>query len=263
MLAEAVAKSAEPVVVVVDALDEAEDTGLPAAVNRLYLPRTLPEGAFFVLTSRPERDYRLDVDHLTEIWVREDDPQNLRDVGRYVEGFLDAHADSMPERLSAWQLDREAFVDELARLSEGNFMYLVYVLPEIAGGQLSRATVGAFTELPRGLDGYYRRHWRDMKAADEQRFERHQRPVLCFLAISREPVTSPQLMSWTGLDPGAVKGVLGEWREFLDEAHEGEAEPRWRLYHRSFAEFLDREENLRWYHERIAETALAKIPGFL
>ena len=47
-----------PVVVVVDALDEAEDTALPAAANRLYLPRALPEGVFFVLTTREEADYR-------------------------------------------------------------------------------------------------------------------------------------------------------------------------------------------------------------
>ena len=139
-----------------------------------------------------------------------------------MEAFLDAHADSMPARMAEWEVDREEFVEEQPALSEGNFMYLVYVLPEIAGGQLSRETVGAFTDLPRGLNGYYRRHWRDMKAADPQRFARHQRPVLCFLAISREPVTSPQLMSWTALDPGAMKGVLGEWREFLDE-DEGEA----------------------------------------
>ena len=36
---------------------------------------------------------------------------------------------------------------------------------------------------------------------------------------------------------------------------------RYRIYHRSFAEFLDDEENLRWYHEQIAQTALAKVPG--
>lgn len=31
----------------------------------------------------------------------------------------------------------------------------------------------------------------------------------------------------------------------------------------SFAEFLDEHEDLRWYHDKLASAALAKIPGFL
>ena len=101
-----------------------------------------------------------------------------------------------------------------------------------------------------------------MKDADPVRFATRQRPVLCFLATSREPVTIPQLMEWTSLEPGDIRGVVDEWREFLNE-DEGTKPPRYRIYHRSFAEFLDEQENLRWYHAQIAETALAKIPGFL
>lgn len=29
----------------------------------------------------------------------------------------------------------------------------------------------------------------------------------------------------------------------------------------SFAEFLDEHEDLRWYHDKLASAALAKIPG--
>ena len=88
------ARAASRVVVVVDALDEAEDTGLAPSANRLYLPRSLPEGGFFVVTTREEDDYRLDVDNNSEIWIRDQDPANQQDVARYVERFLDAHADS-------------------------------------------------------------------------------------------------------------------------------------------------------------------------
>ena len=250
-----------PVVVVVDALDEAEDTGLLPSANRLYLPRALPAGVFFVLTTREEADYRLDVDNETEIWLRDDDPANERDVARYIETFIEAHPQVLRERIQAWDLAPAAFVTELTKLSEGNFMYLVYVLPEIAAGRLNRQTVGGISGLPRGLTGYYRRHWRDMKDADPDSFSTLQRPVLCFLAISREPVTIPQLMEWTHLDPGDIKSVIADWREFLNEDPDKQP-PRYRIYHRSFAEFLDDEENLRWYHSQIATTALSKIPGF-
>jgi hypothetical protein len=80
-------------------------------------------------------------------------------------------------------------VREIATLSEGNFMYLVYVLRDIVRGRLTKDTVGAIDALPRGLKRYYLRHWWDMKAADPDRFTTYQRPVLCFLAISRELVT--------------------------------------------------------------------------
>jgi hypothetical protein len=251
-----------PVVVVVDALDEAEDIGLASSANRLYLPRALPDGVFFIVTTREEADYRLDVDHQTRFWLRDDDPANEQDVARYIESFIEAHPQPMHEQIQAWGVEPAAFVAEVTKLSEGNFMYLVYVLPEIAAGRLSRPTEGGIGGLPRGLTGYYKRHWRDMKDADPGRFQALQRPVLCFLAISREPVTIPQLMEWTRLEPGDIKNVIADWREFLNEDTDRQP-PHYRIYHRSFAEFLDVEEDLRWYHSQIATTALAKIPGFL
>jgi hypothetical protein len=266
LLTEAVDRSRQrdelPVVVVVDALDEAEDTGSAPSANRLFLPRTLPPGVFFVVTAREEADYHLDVDHLTEIWLRDDDPANQRDIARYIEAFIERRPQTMGERIRAWGLESDAFVTEMTTLSEGNFMYLVYVLPEIAAGRFSRETVGGIGGLPRGLKGYYQRHWRDMKDADPDRFSAFQRPVLCFLAICREPVTILQLMEWTNLGPGDVSGVIGEWREFLNEDSDN-SPPHYRIYHRSFAEFLDGEESLQWYHGQIATAALSKIPGIL
>jgi hypothetical protein len=173
---------------------------------------------FFVVTTREEADYRLDVDHETEFWIRDEDPANQQDVARYIERFLDDHPDPMQTRLAEWRLSPKAFTEELASLSEGNFMYLVHVLPEVARADLlGRGATDGVKALPRGLKGYYRRHWRDMKDADSHRFTKFQRPVLCFLAISREPITVPQLVEWTGLEPGEVKDVIREWREFLNE----------------------------------------------
>jgi hypothetical protein len=129
-----------PVVVVVDALDEAEDATLPVSANRLYLPRALPDGVFFVVTTREESDFRLDVDHEAEIWIRDDDPANQRDVARYVEAFVAAHAEVMHARMAEWEVSPAGFVTQMIALSEGNFMYLVHVLPLIAQAKLGRPT---------------------------------------------------------------------------------------------------------------------------
>jgi hypothetical protein len=56
--------------------------------------------------------------------------------------------------------------------------------------------------------------------------------------------------------------VIGEWREFLNEDRTAQS-PLYRIYHRSFADFLDEQEDLRWYHDSLALNALAKVPGFL
>jgi hypothetical protein len=256
LLAEA-AQRTKPIVIVVDALDEAEDTGLPPAANRLFLPKVLPEGVFMILTTREDHDYRLDVDRATDIWLRDDDPANQADVRRYVERFVEEHDDAMAPRIAAWRLDRAAFAEQLTALSEGNFMYLVYVLVDIERGRLTPENAGDIGELPRGLRSYYQRHWREMRDADRQRFEEEQRPVLCMLAIAREPVPPAQVGEWTGLEPSRVRGVLAEWRQFLNESPGG----AYRLYHRSFADFLDAEEDLAYYHRQIADAALAKVPG--
>ncbi|SET39097.1 hypothetical protein [Geodermatophilus poikilotrophus] len=97
-----------------------------------------------------------------------------------------------------------------------------------------------------------------MRNADSEHFATVQRPAACFLAISREPVSGDQLATWTWLNLEAVLAVVREWRELLDERNH-----RYRISHRSSAEFLDAQESLRHCHEQVARTASAKIPGVL
>ena len=104
-----------------------------------------------------------------------------------------------------------------------------------------------------------------MRAQDQDRFERIYEPVLRILATVREPVTLSAVEEWTSLEPARIREVIRDWRPFLERdaiGHEGE--PLYRVYHASFQDFLAEEGvGLRPYHEKIAMTALAKIPGFL
>ena len=134
-------------------------------------------------------------------------------------------------------------------------MYLVHVLRDFVQGRLMKHA--SINELPRGLFGYYQRHWRTMRSTDPEHFRRAQRPVLCLLAISREPVSVRELSAWANIDIGQASEVVLDWRAFLNEA-----EARYRLYHTSFADFLNAQEDLRHYHDIIALRALSKITGF-
>lgn len=252
-----------PVVLLVDALDEAEDIGLAPNANRLYLPPSLPEGVFFVVTSREEHDYRLAVDRREDIYLRDDDPHNLEDVRRYIRNFIQAHRDEMVPRIKEWNVEEDEFVEVITEKSQGNFMYLVHVLRDIRTRRLTATNVDNIRKLPRGLKDYYQRHWRSMKDQDKDHFEKYYQPVVCILATVREPVHIEQVAEWTRLEPPAITQVIQTWREFLNEDEDEEGDALYRIYHTSFQDFLQEEVGLKYYHDRIAVTALRKIPGFL
>lgn len=79
-------------VIVIDALDEADRTGLPAGANVLLLPSVLPPGLFLIVTLRPDQNdkRRVDTSHLQieegrhDFPLYEDDAGNLDDLRRYV-----------------------------------------------------------------------------------------------------------------------------------------------------------------------------------
>ena len=227
LLAEAAQEDANhPIVVAVDALDEAEHVALPAGTNRLFLPPSLPAGVWFVVSTREEAQTRLYADPMVDIYVRDDDPRNLADVKGYIGEYIKTNRERMQSRISEWGVDEQAFADVLTEKSAGNFMYLVHVLRDIARGALTPATVDDLDKLPEGLRRYYARHWQEMRSVDPERFARYGQPVVCLLATAREPVSLEQLLQWTrryweqqswdptALDAMAVKDVLGDWREF-------------------------------------------------
>ncbi|MFF3333976.1 AAA family ATPase [Streptomyces sp. NPDC002888] len=263
LLAEASAKAGDQaVVVLIDALDEAEDETLAPRANRLFLPKVLPDNVFFVLTSREQIGYQLVVNRREDIYLRDDDPRNLDDVRTYVSHYLATHPDMAP-RVAASGLSAEEFLEIITDKSQGNFMYLVFVLDDIRTGRIVVETMDDVRNLPTGLLAYYDQHWKAMRAHDTARFESVYEPVLRILATVREPVALPAVEEWTGVEPARIRDVLRDWRPFLNETHTEAGEPLYRVYHTSFQDFLAEEGvGLRPYHKKIAMTALSKIPGF-
>lgn len=255
----------EPVVVLVDALDEAEDSGLPPTANRLFLPPSLPDGVFFIVSMREEYDPRLDVVRVKRIHIKDEDPDNQADVRLYVKHFVGTHAAVMDGRIAGWDTTDDMFIDTIAAKSEGNFMYVIHVLRDIREGAITAESFDDINSLPAGLDSYYRRHWRTMRDQDRDRYEALYEPIVCTLAVVREPVTIVQLKEWAERITGVpltqmrIRGVIRDWREFLDEAIIGE--PRYRIYHASFQDFLRKEVGLTRFDDNIAQTALDRIPG--
>lgn len=253
----------QPIVILVDALDEVEDFRLHQDVNRLCLPPDLPDGVFFVVTKREEFDDRLSVGRRKDIYLRDDDPRNLKDVRKFVENFIKEYRTDMIPRIKEWGITEDEFLTTITERSEGNFMYLVYVLGDIRDGRLTVVEIDNIRELPQGLKDYYQRHWRGMRAVDQDRFDKYYEPVLCYLATAKEPVTITLLAEWTKLVPIRIHEVIEKWRQYLNQSKLEQGEPLYRIYHASFQDFLKEEVGLVKYEDGIAVTALRKIPGFL
>lgn len=260
LFAESVNKAdGKQVVVLVDALDEAEHIGTLTAVNRLYLPPVLPEGVFVVITTRPQTDYCLAVDNREDIYLKDTDPRNMDDVIHYIRSYLASYQDAMVTRLAAWQMSEEEFVTEIAAKSQGNFMYVFHVLRDIRDCKLTKTEVGDVRRLPQGLRGYYQHHWRKMKLRYPELFESTYEPVLCLLATVREPVSLHQIAEWSKHPLTQVRAVVLEWQEFLNIEETPQGETLFRVYHTSFQDFLKEQVGLVRYHQMISSTAEDKV----
>ncbi len=254
----------EKVMVVVDALDEA--TGMPEGVNPLYLPTALPHGVFVLATSRRGTTFR--GDEIGGLEIGQDEEGNLADVRFFVESKLERPG--IRGYIEAQGLDEETFVSEMVGKSQGNFMYLRYVLPEIELGVYQDR---GFDTLPRGLENYYEDHWQRMRSRDEEAWFNYQLPVLVALTVVKEPVSVNLIVDFSGVDDRRrIRQVLVEWDPFLYstevEDEEGNRQTRRRLYHASFQEFVERKDevagervDLKKAHGKIADVLWQELYG--
>jgi hypothetical protein len=234
-----------PVVLIVDALDESERTGLSPRVNALYLPPNLPEGAFIVVSSRPLDNLKLQVFNHKELFLEPDSEGNLLDIQEFIDNYYRT-SEKLRQKVSTWGVSESTFKSALSKKSEGNFIYLHFILPAIVEGKFQKGTVD---ELPKGLKEYYRSHWDLMQIAEPKEFDTVYAPIVCMLAVVREPVTTDQLHNWTGIDSQNIRRAIQNWWEFL----EGDRNDKFRIYHTSFQDFLSEMVDLKQYDEMIAK----------
>jgi hypothetical protein len=247
------------IVILIDALDESNRDGLAPGVNPLYLPPSLPEGIVVVLTTRPERPERYPRFHGPLTPPMELDPrgkENLSDIREYIAGLLPRPG--IRTYLEAQELTEERFAEEMTMRSDGNFMYLSYVLPDIECGDYLHRMLD---EVPVGLLNYYREHFARMRGRDRAVWLHETLPVLGALAVARDALPFELIHAFSGVeDPRHVREVLGEIRHLLSvtkrETAAGSIDV-YRVYHETFFEFLrDSPElaiDLQAAHRRVVE----------
>jgi len=234
----------ERAVVLIDALDESDRDGLAPGVNPLYLPSRLPPGVFVVMTTRLLRPEELPsvLCEKDELKIVENSERNLADVRELIGNHL-GHP-GLRDYLGSQKLTEDELVETLTRKSEGNFMYLSFVLPALERGDYRER---AHSDLPSGLVEYYNDHWCRMRGAlggaERDYWLDHKLPVLGALTQIPEPQPLERLAKFAGLSSMApVLEVLREWRPFLDVSERLDEEGRpvkvYNIYHQTFHDFL-------------------------
>jgi hypothetical protein len=239
--------------VVVDGLDEATEP--PPGSNPLLLPPELPTGVYVVVTRRTGRLVTAPNTPLHRYTLRWDDPLQTADVETFVRSRIESHS-AIADALATSDppLSKDGFVAGLTRASEGNFMYLSYVLADIVAFEPGEPL--NLTDLPQGLRGYYDQFWARMSSSQAQDWAEWQHlylPVIERLAVAKEAVTSGWLAEQVARSPDEVTlRVLEPWSRVLSRRRRNGV-TTWRLVHRTFGEYLGNKLDLGDAHNRVAD----------
>jgi len=212
----------EKIVLVIDALDVA---GTPMGQNVLGLPQTLPQNVFIIISQSPVVvTLYIDAAVTPRVVCSLSDYQ--KENNDDVRSFL-IEAAKRP-KIAAILKDRnysmEKFVSSLIERSQGLWIYLHYIIPEIESS--SRSTFD-LDSLPKGLFSYYFKYWDGLRNTDHNKWSKSYRPLLATLA------------SWVSSEksePEDLPRLLNEkWRSYIYFNNE---QKRYRFYHQTLQDFF-------------------------
>jgi hypothetical protein len=249
LLLQTISDQLEPnqrLIIIIDALDSIDLNSQPIGSNVFYLPRYLPQGVYFILSSRPylRKKYSLLIETPSQVLDLAAYPEeNLKDVRAYIQRYLT----SLPY-LCWWReessllgdrnISEDDFVARLAAKSENNFMYLSQILLAITEGLYPKEFVEKLhiTPIPSALEAYYQQHWQKIIGQGLTNVELE---VLCVLASEQvgKGISAKSLAKFLGEDEYDVQEVLENCFEFLQQLRVGE-EICYSFYHSSFRDWL-------------------------
>lgn len=232
-------KPNEKAVILIDALDEVD--GMPRGVNTLYLPMALPHGVFIIATTR-NVTLTLRIECEQEVLdIEQNSDGNIADIRFYIEQALKRQG--IKNYINEQGVNHEQFTNHLISKSQGNFMYLRYVLPEIEKGVYKDLNLDS---LPLGLKGYYEDHWQRMRGENEDDWFNYKLPVIMALVTTKEPISIDLIVDHSEIKNKArIRSVLKDWQQFLHEdsvEYESTLKKVYRFYHASFHDFIGEKE---------------------
>ncbi|MEG3918530.1 hypothetical protein QUA07_05195 [Microcoleus sp. T3_A4] len=249
-------------IILIDSLDEAVTfSDRDNLVTLLAGMHDLPSWVRLILTSRPEDRVIVEFEPLKPYRLKETSEESLADIWQYVEERVEQQ--TFQERLKEAEVIPQMLIEEVTKLSSGNFLYTKLLLNDIEAGQQALNEISA---LPKSIDDIYLAFLRRFKS---QEWKKQYQPILGTLTVTQEPITEDALSNFTGLRPRQLRQDLGIIRQFLDvvENAEGEETRTYAIFHQSLRDYLlDKKRNKYFWcdaqeqHELIIEYYRGKAP---
>jgi hypothetical protein len=221
----------ERLTISVNALHEVDLSEHPPGSNILFLPDTLPDKVYFILSRRQSLMPFVCYSRIESISLADFPKENAEDI----EGFLlnASKRTSVKQWIATNGISTDDFIRKLAARSEGNFLYLRYMLEDIERGFYKAANI---EQVPTGLQMFYEDHWRRMGMAIRP-LPRIKLEVLYVLSQIHQPISLALLARIIKEDRLQIQEILDEWSEYLHKAIV-KGETRYSIYHSSFRHFL-------------------------
>ena len=251
-LLEKVSKKNQKLVIAIDALDEVDSKDqISKGINILYLPESLPDGIYFLLSQRNSTPTVSACPNtpLKKIDLKEYFEENSKDISLYLESEIHQNTKLLDKiKLNGWS--NNDFITTLTDKSKGNFMYVRYILEGIKSGKYKNT---ALDKLPDGLSGYYEKHWNRMGMNDDVNQE-DKLSILRILVDIRQPISISLIAKWSNKLKKIARKIINQWGEFLQISKVANEQYCF-IYHTSFRDFLFQKDDIQ-------ETDIL-IPGVL
>lgn len=236
-------KDSEKNIILIDALDEVIFSEPSIGANPLFLPLTVPEGTYIVITMRRSTEIFRAECEFDELYIDQDSPSNLEDLRLYLQQIVKRK--NIQKYITIQKIHAVDFVEQLIEKSQGNFMYLRHVIPEMECGAYQKLELSS---IPKGLENYYEDHWSRIQTISKDSWFDYKLPILMALTVIHEPISVDLICEFSGVKQRSiVRTVLKEWTQFLYEEeilYHQKLQKRYRLYHSSFIDFVAGKEEI-------------------
>jgi tetratricopeptide (TPR) repeat protein len=223
----------QPILILIDSLDEAETyTGNIKIVHLLTKLTDLPKQIRFLLTTRPDPRILKYFPDSQLFDLIGNAPATSDDIQQYAYEQLSALEESQRSHLAS----------TISRAAEGIFLYAYLVIEDLLPN-LSEAIAIETLSLPKGLSGLYQQFLnRELGTKNnEDSWYNLFKPLLGVIAVSQGNGLNQRQLA--GIVRKDIEQSLRECAQYLRVA-----EGHFRVFHKSFADFLLEDENNTNYH---------------
>ncbi|MCX6278002.1 MAG: toll/interleukin-1 receptor domain-containing protein [Bacteroidetes bacterium] len=231
----------EKLLIVIDALDEAGESGRNPLVEMLARnAHHLPKWLGIVVTSRPEFDVKTPFQALSPLPIATNSNFNKEDIRKCLNSRL---VSQLMNRSNAGNL-----VEQILEKSEGIFLYIEMFCDDIQHGYIS---LDCPDQFPQGLGGIFAQYFQ-RQFPDLEKFRKEIRPALRAILAAREPLPLEilqKLFNWEDEELRDFIHILGSLFPVTKTTDSETIKP----YHKSLADWLGDEAKAGVYIVSVTE----------